>query len=213
MKVIYIGGYGRSASTALELYLHSILKLPFVGEVAYLGNPKYFCLYCSCGVLALQCADLRSNLSNDHIDSSKVTRKTVLHLLKIYNHSDEFIFIWNKRHPYYVIKSLSLGSNRNLMRGNKQISRRLLNVGKGLIGLGLSWCMNRIIVTLLRDKSIIVNDIFMNLSEREKLNVWLLSNGYQLHSTDGVVNLKDQHFVGGNRMRNSAEQVKLKLEV
>lgn len=223
ITIIYIGGYGRSGSTLLDLILGHGGGLS-LGEVRYANRHITNNTDCSCGKPVNQCSvwgnihtfekDIlcsviaTNNNFNIFIDSSKNTWGDFYRALKLKNISKtketNVYFIHLIRNPIGVYTSLKKGSNEEMQWGRKNDKRIKL---PPILSLFLGWTLSNIsgftLAFFFRKKYLLLNyqDILNGNLPWNKLKEMCLD-------TESIKTLYLQkkpikcthHIIGGNRM-------------
>ena len=217
--IIYIGGYGRSGSTALELYLSQKYNYFSCGELISVNKKNFREIICNCGK-TLNCCDFWSKCKFNNssniidfafkksknsvlVDSSKTTYLSFFRpfLLSL---NFNVIYVYNTRNPSDVFKSISKGSNRVLHKSSRLLeSQQYLFFSRGLSFL-LSVFLSKLTFTVFKNKIRVHYDNFI-LEQNSLCNDIESIIGKQSFNNS---NFTTRHTIGGNRFSSILGQNK-----
>jgi hypothetical protein len=227
-KLIYIGGYGRSGSTVLEIFLNNQPSFYSIGEAINLYVNRGL-VRCSCGMHIEECDfwsqrtvlensnpyldDLKfvSSLIGDKssyiVDSSKTTFKSLKRLNYLIAHCD-VTFIYIAKRPEQVFNSLVKGSNKNLELDRH--ANRTLFLMRSVIGyffaMRNAYCIAK---RTTSNSLILLLDDFVD-------NPNMVLDFIGVHRSSQVVldsyKTQNGHSIAGNRLKSVKRDIKLSIK-
>lgn len=230
---IYIGGYGRSGSTILDLYLSAQGSFS-VGEFICFQKNLKVGKPCSCGKTLEQCdvwSDLASQYSRKslfwHADAQKllslienhgcvvessktawnaIIRGTYL-LLRLHGAVNiKYVHVF--RHPYHVMQSICRGSNKQKeLSGSWGHSSSIFSPLRTLVNFYVSIVALFIFPAVSRCTSVVVDfDKWCDVDEYRTEKVPRIDERFLNIGPKFIVDkLRSQHMVDGNRLRLQEE--------
>lgn len=221
LKIIYVGGYGRSGSTALDIFMGLNSEARSMGELCNFHHAVRGGNKCSCGQEVRDCefwGPVSQAVGSDKcdpmdvlggvypkewvIDSSKTTMGNFFRPLKSWMSADEFVFIHLIRHPYGVYASVLNGGNRQLLSGQGltpsswQLFYKMIH---WLLANSVSFVMSK---TVFRKCSLCLSyEEF--LSDPSCVIDWLVRNS-GLKARGQPAQDGKSHLISGNRMMYSS---------
>lgn len=230
-KYIYIGGYGRSGSTILDLYISSS-GLFSIGEFICIKDNYNSGKPCTCGDRIEECDiwkslvlrrnksffkswfsslfkewDVNSKLDYSIVDSSKTSYDAAwrpFYISYIARNKFKFSYIHVFRSPFIMVKSVFSGSNKLLEKGIDHKRIGLLQSIKTIINYYISFLAGSLIKLFNKDKSIFLDfDEFLeNEESRNRLVSYLdLEKIPELKGGFKINKDYSEHMIDGNRLR------------
>jgi len=201
---IYITGYGRSGSSALDKLISANFNFVGLGEVKYLHNSTFQGNRCSCGISVTNCHFWKHSpdywsfhfkkyiiLKNliGVVDSSKTTFDSINHFRKALNDPDtKFIEI---QRPYVkVMKSIWRGANNK--SHTDYIHIKILRVTRASVNL--LWT-RLLYLIILRRKSLFVSQKTLRENPKEVVKKISYYLNVPLDRDEQI-----EHQVAGNRL-------------
>tara|TARA_Y100000385_G_C13054590_1_gene621359 strand:- start:342 stop:1175 length:834 start_codon:yes stop_codon:yes gene_type:complete len=236
-KYIYIGGYGRSGSTILDLFISSS-GLFSVGEFICIRDNYNSGKPCTCGDIIEECNvwkslvlrrnksffkswfsslfkewDTNSKLNYSIVDSSKTSYNAAwrpFYILYIARNKFKFKYIHVFRSPFTMVKSVFSGSNKLLEKGIDLKRIGLLQSIKTIINYYVSFLAGCLIKLFNKDKTIFLDfeEFLADEELRNRLVSYLDLDKIPKFKNGFKINKKcSEHMIDGNRLRFKDEIV------